>query len=320
MPSHCLKLFTPRNNTRDALACEVFLAALTQTQHPIALELAATTRERQFLLRGEPDALAHAAAQIRQAYPQCEVQPTRPEADPAQATGICKGMTLRLRDAPYLPIRTAVSREGRAMHDDFAQAADPMIGLLSAMDGLGEGEACVIQYALTPLPDNWSTPMRGSLREMEARSQTEPQHALPDLLQALALVAFACGGLVLLAAVALRWGTIAWLIGVALLLSAVALLWLRLHLPGAPDPLLLKHKLGQSAFRTSIHVFAFAKSETAAQQRLCRIAAFRAYNLPGGNGFVHETLDMPDPSALCFPPTAHSPWPLRSARSTSPCA
>ena len=55
--SHVL---TPRNNTRDTLACEVFLAALTQTQNSIALELAATARERQFLLRGESDALAHA--------------------------------------------------------------------------------------------------------------------------------------------------------------------------------------------------------------------------------------------------------------------
>lgn len=282
-----LKLLTPRNNTRDTLACEVFLAALTQTNSPISLELAATTHERQFLLRGESAALTHAAAQIRHAYPQCEAQAMPPEADPLHTQGLCMGMTLRLRDAPYLPIRTAVSRESHADHTDFAQSADPMIGLLSAMDGLGDGERCLIQYTLTPLPDNWSTPLRGSLRDIESRAQSEPQHTVPTLLQAIALAAFVSGGLLALASIALKWGPIAWLISAILLLSAIVLLWLRLHLPGPPDPLLLKHKLGQPAFRVCIRVLAFAPTEAAAQQRLNRIAAaFRAYNLPGGNGFV----------------------------------
>lgn len=288
-----VKIILPRNNQRDALACETFLSALVQSRDmPIALEIGGTPQERMFLVRGGEAAVALAMSQLALAYPQCDFVGVSPEQDPAQNNAaVCSTMELRLREPAYLPLRTSVSREGRASYDDFSRAADPMLGLLGAMNGLSKGQTCLIQYGLNPMPDDWSKYWRGSLDDVNERSKLQPQHAFAASLNQLGLLFGMLGCGALASAFTFGWQLWAWLIGVGLITLGLFCLWLRTRLPSPPNPLLVQQKINQSAFRVRIRAFVWANTEREAEQHLGRLqAAFKGYNLAGANGFVYMNI------------------------------
>ena len=299
--SRVVKVITPRNNQRDVLACETFLAALVSVgRGRIALELAGTSSERMFLVRGDAGAVDEALAQLAAAYPQCAFEEVGPEHDPAL---VCakeqRVVELRLRDAPYLPLRTAVSREGRATYDDFASAADPMVSLLAALDGPANGEVCLIQFALTPMPDDWAAYWRGAVDDVGQRAKATPQNFLAGLLTGLAIM-FAVWGITVLAlTIALHLSVGTGLAGVAMLMAGSAFLWARLRMPSPPDPLLVKQKINLTAFRVRARVFVSAPDSARAEAGIEQVsAALRAYNLAGGNGFCLREATDADPFHL----------------------
>ena len=127
---------------RDALAVERMLAAVAG-DFAFTLEVLAQHHTLHFQVRGEHDSVEHVLSQLRHAYPQCDFE----ERDDRQPTNDDlthhRQVELRLREAAYLPIYTHVSREGRIENRDFQQGADPLIGILAAMDGLRENETCL---------------------------------------------------------------------------------------------------------------------------------------------------------------------------------
>jgi hypothetical protein len=293
-----VKIIVPRNNVRDVLACETFLSALVgEGIGDIALELAATSAERMFLVRGEPHAVGVVLAQLANAYPQCDFHDLCADADPARADATARqAIELRLREPAYLPLRTAVSREGRSTYDDFDRAADSMIALLGAMDGLGEGETCLLQLALAPLPDDWSKYWRGAAGDVNQRAKSAPQGLLAGVLNGLGIMLTAWGMIALAFSISFHLPAVIAVLGVALAVIGIALLILRFRIPSPPDPLLVRQKINQAAYRVQVRIFAFAADEVAAMRTIRRLqAALRGYNLAGANGFIAVVAPLADP-------------------------
>jgi hypothetical protein len=309
-----VKILAPRNNQRDALACETLLATLAAScEHPIALEIAGTPDERMFLVRGQPDAVALVLSQLASAYPQCDFADVPLQADPVQTSAPARrAIELRLREPAHLPLRTAATREGRSTYDDFARAADPMLGLFSAMADVREGEACLIQFSLAPMPDNWSKFWRGALNDVNERAKLMPQHAFALALSQAALLMGMLGSSTLALAATFRLGASVWIMGLALVLLALVCLVWRFRLPSPPDPLLVQQKINQSAFRVWARVFVWAADDAAAARHMARMqAALKGYNLAGANGFISKPSKDTDAQHIAFLPEAGwAKWPL----------
>ena len=288
----------PRNNQRDILACETFLAGLVAHQSgALALEIAAEGDERSFRLRGDAEAVANAINHLMLAYPQCDIEDVSADDLPVNAA-----IELRLREAMYLPLRPAVLSEGRSTYDDFARAADPMIGLLSAMGGLREDERCLLQFALAPLPEDWSKYWRGELDDLRERMQGAPQSLMASVLAGLSLMCCGIGLIAIAFAFALKLSAIVWLLGVVLTGLGLLLAWWRLRLPSRPDPNLIRSKINQSAFRVQARMFVSAQDLARANQYLERLrGALRAYNLAGGNGFTSIEAASHNPNEIVIP-------------------
>ena len=314
---HLARIITPRANSRDALAVETTLATLADTNN-FALEIAADSHELMFLVRGSPIVLERVKAQLSTAYPQCEFEDVCPEYDPAPSVGpIRRILELRLRAPTHLPIRTPVTRLGRVSNDDYAQGADPLVGLLAAMDNLAPSEVCLIQYVLRPMPDDWASYWRGATADVGERAKTMPANLLVILLSAFGPFLLGVSLLYLLLATVGQQGIGSALAAAVLFAAGSGLLFWRFRLPSPPDPVLVKQKTAQSAFRVWIRVFITAADSYRAEDRIGRLkAAFRAYNLAGGNGFTF--VDLPsdlrpqtlDESGDPF----RSSWPLIGSR------
>lgn len=287
-----VKILVPRGNVRDVLSAELVLSTLSD-QAPFGLEIIGTAATRAFQVRGEADAVKRVLAQIRFAYPQCEFEEVTAEQDTMNQRYVARRVIeLRLREGAYLPIRTNVTRQGRVTNDDQAQGADPMIGLLAAMDDLEAGESVLVQCALRAMPPDWSKYWRGSQTDIEARTKFSPKSLGGTLALAFGLmlcsIAMALVALSLFAKSVLLWP---WVIG--LLALGSALVYLRFRLPSPPDPALVKQKIVESAFRVRVRVFVTAGSGERADQRIEQMwSAFQAYNLAGGNGFLSVVCEL----------------------------
>lgn len=299
-----VKIILPRANDRDALAAEVFIAALAGSE-PVTLEIAGVPGERMFILRGPLRAMTRALHGVRNAYPQCELVDLEGTHDPALLKAPSQtGFELRLRDPAYLPIRTHVSREGRATFDDFAQAADPMIGLLAAMDGLEDGESCLAQFTISPMGDDWARFWRGQANDVDARVKAAPSAISARLLTTYLIGAAVFGGMMLGLGILGRAPNLV-VFGLIGLTISGALFGLRLRLPSPPDPALIQQKVTQSAFRVCARVFVRAGTPEAARERTeTLMAAFRGYNLSGANGFVF--VDLPEGALATRPDPAQA--------------
>src|SRR5438132_7306908 len=123
------EVITPRTNVAALTSAENLFAALALSE-PLSLEIAADHRSRRFLVRTATTAMhRHVASQLAAAYPQADLRAIDSAVDPArlfegEQVAAC---TLRLRAAPYLPIRTFQDVEV-----DAARSAqvDPLLGIL----------------------------------------------------------------------------------------------------------------------------------------------------------------------------------------------
>ncbi len=144
------------SGARDLPALETALSSLAlDPQSPIALELAATSTTRQFLLRArETVALHHLEQQVQARYPQAVI--TAVSTDPlTRAPGEeCSVVELRPGAASYLPLRSWRPR------DLLEEGTDPLLGLLAAFGSLPVGMRVVAQLALLPASPTWSAHSR----------------------------------------------------------------------------------------------------------------------------------------------------------------
>lgn len=141
---------------RDLPALETAMQGLALDERsPIALEIAATTTTRHFLLRAEQQvALTHLHQQIQARYPQALIEPM--DADPLMlASGEeCSVVELRPGAVSSLPLRTWRAREW------LSAGTDPLLGLLAACRGVPEGMRAIAQLALVPAAPTWSASHR----------------------------------------------------------------------------------------------------------------------------------------------------------------
>ncbi|GHO88153.1 helicase HerA domain-containing protein [Dictyobacter formicarum] len=119
-------------------------------QHPLALEIVGTMRERRLLIRaGDPQALAHAETQLRARFPYASFIRCTPLDDPLQLNA-CETLSvvdLQSGRASYLPLQIFEKAQG---------AEDPLLGVLGALDALPPGMRAIAQLALIPAAPTWS--------------------------------------------------------------------------------------------------------------------------------------------------------------------
>lgn len=154
------RIIPPATATRDPTALESTMQALALPGSPrkraLALELMGTPAARGFIVRGATvAAVDDAALQLRAQYPQAELQPLPPVEDPLR---LAPGETVAIRELrtvgePFLSLRTWMPKPTARPQE----GADPLLGLLAALDHVPEGLRAVAQLALVPAPEAWST-------------------------------------------------------------------------------------------------------------------------------------------------------------------
>jgi hypothetical protein len=305
---HVLEVVTPRTNLAALTSAENLLAAIALPE-PFALEIAADGRQRQFLVRaGSLRMRQQLHSQLGAAYPQADLRPLPPEADPA----ICRpdeqvaACTLGLRAAAYLPIRTFTDLD---VDGERAAQADPVLGILSALGDLPADWRGLSQVVLEPAAEDWCRDyVRLAVQHPLAHERVPRPGEMP-----LATLGFV-SGLLLLAALALQsfmWisaGEWLQLTGLATaVLISLGLGFPRLRrLLRAPvyDMELVREKVTRVAYRAELRLAIFAPAiadPAAVAAQLDRVAAaYRRYNLAAANGFVARPLKL-EPTQLQVP-------------------
>jgi hypothetical protein len=187
-PSCVARVIPPRTaSRREVAALETTMANLAlDSRHPVALELAGTTSGVSFLVRASNQAaLAHLIAQIQALYPQAEIVELTKEDDPLRLEQHEAMTVVELMPgaAPYLSLRTW---EPRTWNARDVTGADPILGVLSSLQGLPKGMRAIAQIAMLPAAPAWSRihlrkavehplePEREAERRRSRRSSTGP--------------------------------------------------------------------------------------------------------------------------------------------------
>ena len=293
-----LEVVTPRLNTAAITATENLLAVLAH-EEGVGLEIAATTNARWFLVRAQgPRAAARLARHLAAAYPQADIRllsscaPAYPDPvrlAPGEQVATC---TLRLRSTPCLPLRTFSDPD--LLREPGGQA-DPVLGILAAMDNLPADWRALSQLLLAPAPTDWSRGYLSLPLEPAGNAQPPAYRYESSGLGVGALAAF-----LTLAALALQgqrlvvaglWGEVALLAGGLLVLAAgVALLYGRFARRPVVDPRLVREKVSYPALRAEVRLSVMApqaapRGEVGALLR--RLAgAYGQFTLPAGNSLV----------------------------------
>jgi hypothetical protein len=315
-----VEVVTPRTNAAIVAPAENFLATIS-LPGPFGLELAASATARWFLVRaGGPAMRRHLESQLAAAYPQADLNRLEvsrtPGLDPAapapdEQVAAC---ALVLRGPAYLPLRTFRDAEVDAAHD--AQA-DPVLGILGALDDLPEGWRALAQLVLRPAPADWC---RGYLRlavEHPLAHERAGGWAGAGADTSLASV-FALAGLLAVGAVGLQasawygdgdWGRMALLAG-GLAAGVPGVVWARRRLAARPlyDPRLVQEKVSRPAFLAEPRLAVFAPTavpRAEVEARLGRLAAaYRQFDLAAGNGLAPRRLDLRGRDLRTFAPLA----------------
>jgi len=148
-------VIVPRvSSTRDITVLETAMQSLAlDKKRPVALELAATTSSRQFLLRATSAmSLAHLTDQVQARYPQAIIRTIDKLGDPlvAQEGETVSAIELRAGAAAYLPLRALGEREL------LQEGADPLLGIMGVFNHLPPHMRVVSQLALMPASPTWS--------------------------------------------------------------------------------------------------------------------------------------------------------------------
>jgi hypothetical protein len=150
-PAPLLLMIPGDEEKRSAQAMETCLQACA-TEEPFAFELVGTRREQGFVLRTSSEQQAMLlCGQLEAEYPQVEWQRIPPEADPLllhEGEHALVG-ALDLTRPTWLPIKTF----GKELLSE--PGADPLAGLLAAMEPTLPGERLIAQLALARAPQDW---------------------------------------------------------------------------------------------------------------------------------------------------------------------
>lgn len=297
-------ILPPPQNFKDAAAMEQLASTLAQLPGPVSLELAGEAGQRRLIVRGAPAVVDQVCAQLYAVYGQIEVEPLRPQSDPAQVMsggqgGALVGARLGLAAPAFLPLKTWREFEGN----------DPLAALLGAFDGLAQSEHALSQVVIRgAAPPGWADDHLQQLVHLKRRgfggdgpmpAGTILGRLIPYVLWLLILIlslwAFA------------RWDRW-WIAGPVVLGLAAASAFLPHRRRGwasaMEDEAALK--LREPAFIVEVRLFALAETAGRARAILDRLAsAYRLFNTTSGNQFVAEDISSPQPNSLSV--TARSP-------------
>jgi Helicase HerA, central domain len=303
-----VEVVSPRTNGAALTSAENLFAAIALAEG-FSLEIAADHQRRQFLVRAaSPRMWQQLASQLGAAYPQAELRPVVPNADPAgrRADEQVVACSLGLRADAFLPIRTFTDLD---VDGERAAQADPVLGVLSALGDLPPGWRGLSQLVLQPAPEDWC---RDYLRLAVQHPLAHERVPRPTetTLSMLAFVAVLLGIAVvaLQSSIWLRSGQWPQLGGLALASSlgfgiGVPLLR-RLCRRAVYDMDLVREKVARPAYRMELRLAVYAPIVADHRQvraQLDRLAAaYRRYNLAAANGFVARPLRL-DGRELCAP-------------------
>ncbi|BCL83597.1 hypothetical protein ccbrp13_60620 [Ktedonobacteria bacterium brp13] len=285
---------------RQASAMENFFQACA-TDEAFSLELVGTRREQGFVLRASSaEQLVLLSKQFAAQYPQAELHRIEPATDPlflhpGEHAVIGE---FALSQPPWMPLKTF---SGKTLAEP---GADPLAGILAAMEPLGSGQRCVSQLALVRAPDTWIAhdirksvehPLQGE-RDAITRER-KPSSETAEGLKTLLLIGGIFGALLFY-----RWYTThAWfqltLMLVALVVVGVmVLLWKVKHgRQDIYDMKLVSEKLSRQAFYTNLRVVAIGQQTSSTHEQLKahikRLeVAYRQFTLSSANSlFLKRT-------------------------------
>src|SRR5579883_2084276 len=129
---------------RQAEAMENWFQACASDE-PFSLELVGTSREQGFVLRASSEAqLVMLCKQFEAQYPQAEIHRLAPSADPLALRAGEHAVIgeFALTSPAWMPLKTF---SGKTLAE---AGADPLAGILAAMEPLSSGERIVSQLAL----------------------------------------------------------------------------------------------------------------------------------------------------------------------------
>jgi hypothetical protein len=313
-----LEVITPRTNAALITPAENLCGSLAlHTTAPgggaVALEIVGDGERSRFFVRSERKSQQRQLqAQIGAAYPQATLRSLDPAAmlsgDPlyvgADERIVC--CTLALRDGDHLPIRTFHDRELDA--DTGATQADPVLGILRALDDLPIGWRALSQLVLiAPAPRNWARAyQRLALQNPVAAERTGSANAGTSLISLFGL------GLAVLVALNTwtAWQRGDWaaivvtMAGFVFAIALAAALYVRFLRSDLHDPRLVQDKLSREACRVELRLAVIAPNHASAAAvgaRLERlVAAYRPYALAAGNSLVSKRVGalIPDVRVL----------------------
>ena len=293
---HLMLIIPSDEGERQAQAMENFFQACASDE-AFSLELVGTRREQGFVLRASSaEQLLLLSKQFAAQYPQAELHRIAPAADPLllHAGEHAVIGTMAMTQKPWMPLKTF---SGKALAEP---GADPLAGILAAMEPLGSGERCIAQLALVRAPEHWIS--RYIRKSVEHPLQGERDAALRDRkpmtdtaegLKTFLLVGGAFGLLL-----GYRWYLMhAWVSIVLLLLGLVAtgigLLWWKIKHGRQEiyDMKVISEKLARQAFYTSLRVIVIGTHATSTQEQLQthlkRIeVAYRQFTLASANSLA----------------------------------
>lgn len=289
-----LALIVPNEEEeREANAMENWFQACASDE-PFSLELVGTRREQGFVLRASSqEQLVLLLKQFAAQYPQAEIQRIAPAADPLVLRPGEHAVVgeFAMSAAPWKPLKTF---PGKMLAES---GADPLAGLLAAMEPLGSGQRLICQLALVRAPEHWiSRYIRKAVehplqRERDAaakgvRPTSNTKEGLKTLLLAIGLFGTLFG---------YRWYSMhAWLPLILMLLGVLAagvgsLWWWITHTrQEVYDMKQVSEKLARAAFYTSLRVIAIGQTATSSEQQLrthlSRMeVAYRQFTLASSN-------------------------------------
>jgi hypothetical protein len=291
-----VEVIPPADNTVDALGVGGLLGALG-LEAPLALEIAADSGGRRFVLRAEPSVLPYLCSQMESVYTQVLLQPLQGHdiAQRLQATALIESFEtspgprvamgrLHLRRTEALPLRTY--QEG-----DFADA-DPVLGVLGGLGRVQEGERILSQLVLRPAPDDWADHLESLTRPADMRLKTESPLGMGGGVVLAMVGGLGVSALLRLVTLGLqgRWSAVAVL---ALLLAPLGYtasrLLRRVERQRHVDPDQVRRKVFLPGFCFQLRLAAEAPTLGQAQRRLRQLAAaYRQFNTGAWNGLVLE--------------------------------
>ncbi|GCE09190.1 hypothetical protein KDAU_65190 [Dictyobacter aurantiacus] len=290
---HVLLILPGEEGELQASAMENFFQACA-TDEAFSLELVGTRREQGFVLRASSaEQLVLLSKQFSAQYPQAELHRIAPAADPLFLHPGEHAMIgeFALTQRPWMPLKTF---PGKTLAEP---GADPLAGILAAMEPLGSGQRCIAQLALVRAPDTWISryirksiehPLQGERDAItrEGKHTTTTTEGLKTLL----LIGGSFG--ILLGSrwyLAHAWVHLA-LLGIALVMGGIMLLWWKITRSHQDmyDMKLVAEKLSRQAFYTRLRVVVIGQQASSTHIQLkahiTRLeVAYRQFTLASAN-------------------------------------